>query len=200
MTGGRSWNALTVQCLPNAARDFWLRIVRAVVSSISANTSEDLGVERSSSSVRSHRGLAAMSSSALAYVGLQVISSEWTASAVCWILPFPIERDPVLTPSICILYHFLSSRMMSSCLPLMSVSTCENKFWNFSNSSAVWSDRVERIRFPWLLKPAATTFMWLAWGFCARVWLMLFTMMLGSGLSSGGIPFGLNWMTSLEGW
>ena len=83
VTGGRSWNARIVQCLPNAARDFWLRISRAVDSSVSANTNEDLGVERSSSSVRSHRGLATMISIALAYMGLHIISSEWTASAVC---------------------------------------------------------------------------------------------------------------------
>ena len=29
---------------------------------------------------------------------------------------------------------------------------------------------------------------------------MLFTMRLGSGLCSGGMPFGVNWTTSLDGW
>ena len=29
---------------------------------------------------------------------------------------------------------------------------------------------------------------------------MSFTMRLGSGLCSGGMPFGVNWTTSLDGW
>ena len=66
--------------------------------------------------------------------------------------------------------------------------------------SAVWSDRVETIRLPWLLKLAATTFRCFAWLFLARALLIPSTMMLGSGLLSIGRPCGENWTTILERW
>ena len=75
VTGGRSWKALSVQCRPKAASAFWLRICRAVDSFVSAKTRDDLGVEDSSSSVRSQRGFATISPSASAYIGLHATSS-----------------------------------------------------------------------------------------------------------------------------
>ena len=114
MTGGRSWNARSVQWLPNAARDFWLRIWRAVDSSVSANTREDLYVESNSSSVRSQRGFATIRSWDFAYMGLHAMSSVCTLSAECVTRPFPMDKELVATPSTCILYHLLSSRMIIS--------------------------------------------------------------------------------------
>lgn len=58
VTGGQSWNALTEQWQPYAARDLWLRMFRARYLSVVAKTREDLGVVISSSSERSHLGLA----------------------------------------------------------------------------------------------------------------------------------------------
>ena len=75
MIGGRSWNALTEQCLLKAARDLCERISRAAVASVVANTSEDLWVVSSSSSVRSHLGLDTRVSWRLAYCGLHAMSS-----------------------------------------------------------------------------------------------------------------------------
>ena len=82
VTGGWSWKARTGQCLPNAARDLWLRIMRAEGSSDSANTREDLVVVLSSSTVWSQRGLETMKSWDLEYWGLHVRSSAWMASGV----------------------------------------------------------------------------------------------------------------------
>ena len=67
------------------------------------------------------------------------------------------------------------------------------------SSSAVWSDLVEMIRLPWLLKLAATTFRCWEDRLEARMELILRTIVQGSGLLSRGRPFGRNWVTSLEG-
>ena len=71
---------------------------------------------------------------------------------------------------------------------------------NFRSSSAVWSNLVEMIRLPWLLKLATTTLRCLEVQLEVRMVLTWVTIRLGSGLLSGGIPFSRNCMTSLEGW
>lgn len=81
------------------------------------------------------------------------------ASAVSITRPLAIERELVLTPSIWILYHFLSSRRVTSRFSPMEEMTGVIVSLKVSSSVAVWSDLVEMIRFPWLLKLAATTFM-----------------------------------------
>ena len=55
------------------------------------------------------------------------MSSMWTSSAECETQPFPMDRELVFTLSICFLNHFLSSRIMISCLLLMLVSMCEKE-------------------------------------------------------------------------
>lgn len=63
-------------------------------------------------------------------------------------------------------------------------------------SAAAWSALVERMRFPWLLKLAATTFRCFEACFVARTELILFTMTLGSGLRLVWMPFGRKFTTS----
>ena len=112
----------------------------------------------------------------------------------------PMVSEPVFMPSIWILYHFLSSRRMVSRLPRelcragMMMSLC------LRSSSAVWSALVEMIRFPWLLKLAATTFRCLEVLLAVRAVLIWVAREQGSGLLSGGIPRGRNCAISLEGW
>ena len=100
VTGGRSWKAHTGQCLPNAARDLWLRIWRADGSSDSTNTREYFVMVLSSSTVRSQRGFEMMRSLNLEYWVLQVSSSAWIASGEWMMRPLPMDSNPVLTPSI----------------------------------------------------------------------------------------------------
>ena len=114
--------------------------------------------------------------------------------------PFPMDREPVLTPSIWILNHLLSSRRITVCSLWMLVRMWLKESWNLISSSAVWSERVEMIIFPWLLKLAATIFMCFAFWLEDSAALTLSTIRLGSGLFSTGMPWGGNWTTSREGW
>ena len=68
------------------------------------------------------------------------------------------------------------------------------------SSSADWSDQVETIMLPWVLKLAPTTFMCFALWLLESAMLILSTIRLGSGLFSTGMPCGGNWATSLDGW
>ena len=173
---------------------------QAAVSSVVANTSNDLGVVWSSSFERSQRGFATIELRMLAYWGLQERSSEWTASAWLMTCPLPMDIEEVLTASICILNHFLSScRMNSWPFPIL-VKTGVIASWNFRSSTAVWLDLVDMMRLPWVLKLAATTFMCLDAWFVARAALILVTMVLGSGLVLSGMPLGRNCAISLDGW
>ena len=157
VTGGLSWKARTEQCLPKAARNFCLRILRAASSSVVANTREDLGVVVSSSSALSHLGFAARESWSWAYCGLQARSSSCTASALRRIWWLVMEMEDVLTASICILNHFLSSRSWTSLKSPRLFSTGRMASWNLRRSLALWSALVEMMRFPCVLKLAATT-------------------------------------------
>ena len=200
VTGGRSWKAHTGQCLPNAARDLWLRMRRAEGSSDSANTREDFVVVLSSSIVRSQRGLDTMSSWNLAYWGLHAKSSAWMDSGVWVMCPLPMEREPVLTPSTWILYHFLSSCSETSLFPPKREMLGDRSTACLMRSLVVWSALVESIRLPWLLKLAATILRCLEEGLAESMAFSLGMMEHGSGLLSGGTPLGRNWATSLEGW
>ena len=114
--------------------------------------------------------------------------------------PFAMERELVLTASICILNHFLSSWREIACVLSMQVSMGVSWSLNFRSSLAVWSDLVDSIRLPWLLKFAATTFMCFDVELADRVALISATMLLGSGLVFSGMPLGRNCATILEGW
>ena len=81
---------------------------------------------------------------------------------------------------------------------LMQASVGEKSFWNLMRSAVAWSALVERMRFPWLLKLAATTFKCFKACFDARTELM-FMMTLGSGLRLVWMPFSRKFTTSLEG-
>ena len=70
-----------------------------------------------------------------------------------------MDMDPVLVPSIWILNYLLSSWRITACSLWMLVKMWLKESWNLISSSAVWSERVEMIMFPWLLKLAAMIFM-----------------------------------------
>ena len=124
----------------------------------------------------------------------------WTASAEWRTQPLPMERELVLTLSIWILNHFLSSCRIAICSLWMSVRIWVKESWNLMSSSAVWSEQVETIMLPWVLKLAATTFKCFTFWLLVSTTFILFTMRLGSGLFSTGMPCGGNWTTSLKGW
>ena len=104
--------------------------------------------------------------------------------------PFPMDRDPVLTPSIWILNHLLSSQRITACSLWMLVRMWLKESWNLISSSAVLSERVEMIMFPWLLKLAAMIFMCFTFWLEDSAALTLSTIRLGSGLFSTGMPWG----------
>ena len=89
----------------------------------------------------------------------------WTASAEWRTQPLPTEMELVLTLSIWILNHFLSSRRIAIHSLWMSVRIWVKESWNLMSSSAVWSEQVETIMLPWVLKLAASVSLsgcWLA--------------------------------------
>jgi len=168
-------------------------------SSSTVNTREERRVVLSSSLVLIHLGGVTMWSEAAAYVGLHVLSSWWTISALSRDLGPWFTMVCVLTPSIWILNQRLSSNVLVSCPWLMwgrKVSAYCRR------SAALWSAQVEMMGFPWLLYVAAMNLMCFAlsdWEF-SRVLLIRLTIIVGLRWSPSLMPSGRYCMTTWQGW
>jgi hypothetical protein len=111
--------------------------------------------------------------------------------------PSSIVSAPVLTPSICILYDFLSSRITIFCIPLILVRTGLMTSSCLASSAAVWSALVDSMILPCLLQ---VTLRCLDSRREAKDAFIFVTISPGSCLSEVGIPLSRNCATILVWW